>query len=289
MKQFNMKETVGKTVLLSLAVTQITIHTSCVKESLYNTDHPEYGKIELTTTWEDCGEWVDIPGSYTAQIGSHTETLSGEMNTIDYFFDEGNLSLHVYNVVNGITVDGETAMARYPSAWAGSDIGWFFTGSYNVAIEKDKLHEITVPMKQQVRQLTLELELAGDAKERITGIEATLSGVAGAINITSGNPAGDAVTVTPEFTQINGEYSATMRLLGVTNNAQILSLTLQFADGIPSTYTVVSDLSSRLATFNTGKRMPLVLYSILVVTPTAGGFTATITPWTEDSGNAIAD
>jgi hypothetical protein len=144
-------------------------------------------------------------------------------------------------------------------------------------------------MRQQVRQLTLELEITGDAKGLVTGIDASLSGIAGAIGIENGNPVGNAVTVTPGFTQTAGKYTATIRLLGVTGNRQNLSLTLHFASGNPAAYTVTSDLSGQLAAFNADKKTPLVLSAILVVTPTQAGFTATINPWTENSGSAVAN
>lgn len=140
-------------------------------------------------------------------------------------------------------------------------------------------------MHQQVRQLTLELDITGDARDRITGIDATLSGVAGAIDITNGNPAGNPVTVTPVFTQANGKYSATIRLLGITGNTQTLSLTLHFADNNPANYTLNSDLSTQLATFNADKKMPLTLQSILTVVPTPTGLTSTIADWIRGDTN----
>jgi hypothetical protein len=179
-----------------------------------------------------------------------------------------------------------TATADY----AAGGLGWFFTGMHSVAVEKDKHHEITVPMHQQVRQLTLELEITGDAKDRLTSIEASLSGVAGAISIDNGNPAGNAITVALDFVRRDAAcHVSTMRLLGITGNAQNLSLTLHFEGGNPSSYTITSDLTSGLVAFNTDKKTPLTLRSILVVTPTQAGFTATIDPWTENGGNVIAN
>jgi hypothetical protein len=177
-----------------------------------------------------------------------------------------------------------TATADY----AAGELGWFFTGTGSVTVEKDRDHHVTVAMRQQVRGLTLELEITGDAKDLVTGVGATLSGVAGTIDIETGNPAGNAVTVAPVFVKTDGKYMATIRLLGVTGNAQPLALTLQFASGNPSTYTVASDLSSPFAAFNDDRKTPLTLRSILVVTPTQAGFTATIDPWTEN-GSVIAD
>ena len=35
--------------------------TSCVKDELHDTPHPDYGKITVTADWSDRGDDVDIP------------------------------------------------------------------------------------------------------------------------------------------------------------------------------------------------------------------------------------
>ena len=282
----------GRAFILSIIIiTQITVQTSCVKEPLYDTDHPEHGKITLTTTWDDRGEGIAIPAGHTAHIGAHTAALTDERNTLDHLFPEGQHSIHIYNVADNITVNGTTATADYQSPPVGDSggLGWFFTGTHSIAVEKDKHHEITVPMRQQVRQLTLELEITGNARERITGVGATLSGVAGAISIDNGNPTGNAVTVALDFVRRDAAcHVSTIRLLGISGNAQNLSLALQSAGGNPAAYTVVSDLSAQLAAFNADKKTPLTLSSTLDVTATESGFTATVGSWIENGGNIIA-
>ncbi|GHV29587.1 hypothetical protein FACS1894177_00730 [Bacteroidia bacterium] len=260
--------------------------TSCVKETLHETDHPEHGKIMLATVWDDRGEGIDIPAAYTANIGDYSATLQGTTNGIDHLFPAGPYTIHIYNVADNIAVSGTTATADYSNGL----LGWFFTGTENVTVEKDKDHTFTVPMHQQARQLTLELEITGDAKGRLTGIEASLSGVAGVISIDNGNPVGDAATIALDFTRKDAiNRVSTIRLLGITGNVQTLTLTLHFEGGNPSPYTITSDLASGLAAFNADKKTPLTLHSILVVTPTQTGFTATIDPWIENGGNVIAN
>lgn len=256
---------------------------SCVKEPLYDTDHPNHGKITLATTWDERGENVYVPVSYTARIGDYTATMQGTTNSVDKLFPAGRCAIHLYNEVEHITVSGTTATADYTAG----EIGWLFTGTETVDIEKDKDHYITVAMRQQVRQLTLRLDVAGNARERITGIEATLSGVAGAINIENGNPDGNPVTVIPVFTQTDGAYSATMRLPGITGAEQTLSLTLHFTDGNPSSFTFTSNLSEALAAFNADKKTPLTLTSGITVTITPLGVTAEISDWESDGNETV--
>lgn len=35
--------------------------SSCVKDTLYDTPHPDYGKIAVTADWSACGEGINIP------------------------------------------------------------------------------------------------------------------------------------------------------------------------------------------------------------------------------------
>jgi hypothetical protein len=262
---------------------QIVVQTSCVKESLYYTNHPEHGKIiSLATTWDDRGTDIDIPASYTVKIGDYSAVLQGTTNSVNNLFPAGQYTIHTYNVPDNISVSGTTATANY----AAGGIGWLFTGTETVDIEKDKDHHITVAMRQQVRQLTLILDITGDARDRISGVEATLSGVAGAIHIENGNPEGNPVTVPLSFESINssGFFAATIRLLGITGMEQTLSLTLHFTGGNPRSFTLTSDLSDALAAFNADRKTPLTLTSGITVTITPLGVTAEIADW-EGGGN----
>jgi hypothetical protein len=258
---------------------------SCVKEPLYNTDHPDHGRISLTTDWTDRGEDIDIPDNYSLKLGDYTTTLSGTTNEINNYFLAGSYHINIWNTASNILVAGNTATAGY-----GAEPGWFFTGSLDLVVENDRDHAFTVPMRQQVRRLTLVLEVTGSAKDKITAIDATLSGMAGAIDIDNGNPVGNAVTLSPVFgKQADGKYSAVIRLLGITGNAQTLTLALSFSDGNSPGITTSCDLSDQLADFNIDKKTPLSLRSLLLVTPSESGFSATISEWTVNTGSAIAD
>ncbi|GHU79447.1 hypothetical protein FACS1894145_3620 [Bacteroidia bacterium] len=277
-----MKNIIAKLSLTAIAAIVCCL-TSCVKEPLHDTDHPEHGKIiSLATTWDDRGEGIDIPASYTIKIGDYSaECRDGASPvSIDHLFPAGQYTIHIYNVSDNISVNGTTATANY----AAGELGWLFTGSETVTIEKDKDHHVSVAMRQQVRQLTLIFDVTGDARDRLSGVEATLSGAAGAINIENGNPVGEAVTVIPVFAQTEGRYAATIRLLGITGTGQTLSLTLHFAGGNPRSFTLTSDLSDALAAFNADRKTPLTLTSGITVSITPLGVTAEISDW-EGSGN----
>ncbi|MDR1866136.1 MAG: FimB/Mfa2 family fimbrial subunit [Bacteroidales bacterium] len=256
-----------------------------MKVALHDTDHPGGGKIvSLNADRTDVGTGTDVPADYNVKIGDYTTTLSEMTGAVD-LLPPGTYHVNMWNTAEHITVDGTTATADYSDGL----IGWFFTGVADQTVEADRDYTIDVPMRQQVRELTLALEPTGDAKDLIADVAASLSGVAGAIDIETGNPVGAAVSVNPAFEKgSDGKYYATIRLLGVTGTEQKLSLTLRYAGGNPSAQTVVCDLSSQLAAFNADKKTPLTLNAIVVVTPTANGFSATIEEWEENGKTIIA-
>jgi hypothetical protein len=271
-----------------IAAAAIAGLTACSKGDSNNTDHPAYAQIiSLTTDWSDRGEGIAIPDPYTVTVGDWSAALHGTDNAVENLFPAGTYRINVWNEAASISVSGGTATADYS---AGTPLGWFFTGTQDVTLEHDRDYSFTVAMHQQVRELTLALEPAGDAKDRIAGIDATLSGVAGAITIADGNPAGAAVTVALAFeSRTDGKYYTTIRLLGIAGSEQTLTFTLHFADGNPSTHTLTADLSDKLAAFNADRKTPLTLAASLTVTSSLAGISATIDEWTDNDGNIIAD
>ena len=161
--------------------------TSCVKDELHDTPHPDHGKITVTADWGDRGEGVDIPAEWTVTMGDYTGTETGATHSPDYLFKPGGYTLAAYNIPEGITVSG--TMAAVDAADGGCIVntpGWLFTSVREVSIEADTDHELTAMMRQQVRQLTLVIEPTGDAAERIESIEGTLSGAAGTLDFATG-------------------------------------------------------------------------------------------------------
>lgn len=272
--------------------------TGCVKDDLYNTPHPDHGRITLTTDWNDRGAGIDIPASYTVCIGDYTATLSGTTNVLDHLFAPDNYSLYSYNPADEITVAGTTATVAAASGnreGAGSFIagmpGWLFTHGQQVEIHRDCDYELKAPMRQQVRQLTLVVEPAGDAAARIESIEGYLTGTAGTLEFER-DEYGAPSNVELRFTRLASasdasRWTATVRLLGIAGDGQRLVATIRFADDSPRAVTFASDLTSALGGFNNDKTTPLTLGTTIAETPAEGEFTATVTGWTEVDNEQI--
>jgi hypothetical protein len=270
-------------LLVTLAFARCNVY-----DPIYNTYHPEYGKITLTTTWER-GEGIAIPAEHTVTTTHstsehrHTATLTGATTTLTEPFPEGQHRLRKHNTAEGITVDGATATADYRVEM----LGWFFTHASNIVVERDRMHQSTLAMQQQVRQLTLTIKPEGNATTNITAIEASLSGLAEAWNLDTNQPAGDPTMMGLRFVkQENGDWTAVVRLLGVSGEAQQL-IAILLLDGDAPPVEIDSDLTTALATFNANKTTPLSLSAAVEIEeedPTEAGFTATITGWTDVSG-----
>ena len=273
--------------------------SSCVKDTLYDTPHPDHGMISVTADWSARGEGIDIPATWTVAMGDYTGTETSATHAPDHLFAPGSYTLAVWNPAEEITVNGTTATvtaATGNDAVAGAFIsnapGWLFTSVQQVLIEKDTDYPLTAAMKQQVRELTLVVEPTGDAAGRITEIVAHLTGAAGTLDFAT-DTYGAASNVVLPFTKITegndaGKWKATVRLLGVTGTEQLLTGEIRYTDGNPTPTTLKSDLTEALAAFNTGKGESLTLGGTLVETPEGMEVDgAGITGWEEVEGDDV--
>ena len=123
----------------------------CVKDELYDTPHPDTGKVTVTADWADRGEEVDIPVSWHIAMGDYSGTETGATHSSDHLFSPGNYTLAVYNPADGITVSGTTAaVAAADGGFIVNTPGWLFTSVQEVEIEADTDYSLTAVMHQQV-------------------------------------------------------------------------------------------------------------------------------------------
>ena len=289
-----MKTTTGYTTTI-LALALLLTLGGCVKDELHDTPHPDTGGIAVTADWTQRGEGVDIPAEWTVTMGGYTGTETGATHSPDYLFKPGSYTLAACNTPDGITISGTTATVDAADGGFIADTpGWLFTSVQEVAIEADTDYSLTAVMHQQVRQLTLVIEPAGDAADRIESIDGTLSGAAGTLDFATGTH-GTPSELGLHFTKITsgddaGKWTATVRLLGIAGDAQRLTATLTYTDGNPADTSLDSDLTAALDGFNNGKTAPLTLGGTIAETPGEAGFTGEITGWeTVDGGNVDAE
>jgi len=287
-----MKTTTGYTTTI-LALALLLTLGGCVKDELHDTPHPDTGGIAVTADWTQRGEGVDIPAEWTVTMGGYTGTETGATHSPDYLFKPGSYTLAACNTPDGITISGTTATVdAADGGFIANTPGWLFTSVQEVAIEADTDYSLTAVMHQQVRELTLVIEPAGDAADRIESIEGTLSGAAGSLDFATGTH-GTPSELGLHFTKITsgddaGKWTATVRLLGIAGDAQRLTATLTYTDGNPADTSLDSDLTAALDGFNNGKTVPLTLGGTLVETPEGMEVDgAGITGWEEVKGDDV--
>lgn len=283
---------IAMAAFVSLAVMAFT---SCVKDELHDTCHPDTGKIAVTADWTARGPGIATPPSWNIAMGDYTGTETDETHAPDHLFVPGDYTLIAYNPATDITVSGTTAtVATTADGLLSPTPGWLFTSVQEVTIEADHDYAFTARMLQQVRQLTLTIMPIGDSAERMTSMECTLTGVAGSMDFAT-NTYGDESTVPLHFTKITegenaGAWTVTVYLLGVTGERQYLSGYATFADGNPQPMPIESDMTEVLSEefdhFNDFKSDPKLL-STWTEVPAQVGFTATITDWEAVDGEDI--
>lgn len=85
-----------------------TALTSCVKDNLYNTPHPDHGKITVTANWKDRGDGVEIPASWNINMGNYSGTETQATHAPSQLFNPGNYRLTAFSDADNITVSGTT-------------------------------------------------------------------------------------------------------------------------------------------------------------------------------------
>lgn len=288
-----MKPTRYIPILAAAAAALLT--ASCVKDTLYNTPHPGHGKITVTADWSARGEGIDIPATWALSMGDYTGTETAATHAPEHLFAPGSYTLVVWNPAEGFTVSGTTATVAPASGsqTTGSFIdnapGWFFTHAEPVSIEKDSDYSFTAAMKQQVRELQLELEVTQGRPELIQSVTATLSGIAGAFDMEQGQTTGEPASTRFSFTRDGSRLTADARLLGTMGAVQTMVLDIVFVDGGRTQHTEV-DLTEAMKDFNGDMTTAYRVTGTLETPVGMEECNAEITGWESvEGGNASAE
>ena len=255
----------------------------CVKDELYDTPHPDKGVIAVTINQPQGAE----EGDYTVEVdGQPLDEGDNASNPLT----PGEHTVLVYNTPEGFTVtDGIAYVERVDGTRALTDLidplpETLYSGTKTVTVVADDTLHLDLSVAQRTRDLRLELTVTEGDPERITGITGTLSGVAGAYDLRNETLYGEAVSTAPAFTRNGDKVSADLRLLGARGEAQVLTLTLTFTDGL--TQTVESDLTEVLADFNGDMEQTFTVTGSLRTPTEAGLGGCTITDWTHGGGGS---
>ena len=263
--------------------------TSCVKDDIDNTPHPSQGAIVITTDWSSRADQAVQPVSYTLRVSgqsgqSDEQPVKGNTNIFHSLLAPAAYELLVYNTPEAITVTGDVAtIASTDENNIEALPGYLFSATQTLDVVKDDTLFVTVGMLQHIRQLTLVLKLKEGDHDRITSLNATLSGIASSINLATGawaSPTG--VSLSPVFEKTEEKdgtptLTATIRLLGIiAEEKQELSIAVALNN--QSVYTIKTDLTEVLQKCFDGSMTPLVLGANFDL-PSQGDFSGNIKSW----------
>ncbi len=256
---------------------------SCVKDELHNTPHPDQGVVSVSVDYPQGAEEDDYTVEVDGKPLDEGDNASGPLAP-------GKHTVLVYNTPEGFTVtDGIAYVEHMDGTRALTDLidplpETLYSGTKTVTVVADDTLHLDLSVAQRTRDLRLELTVTGGDPERIATITGTLSGVAGAYDLRNETLYGEAVSTAPAFTRNGDKIEADLRLLGTMGEAQVLTLTLTFTDGL--TQTVESDLTEVLANFNGDMEQTFTVTGSLRTPTEAGLGGCTITDWTNGGGGS---
>ncbi len=266
-----MKININKLLLFTANCLLLTV-ISCTRVDL---EDPLKGKMTLVTDWSKRTSGIEQPASYMVIINNQTLNYTQATNILPEL-EAGNYLIYIYNNPDRISITGTTAAVTMTGNLVDPLPGWLFTATTEARYADFKEETITVQMRQQVRQLTIELTVTEGDPKRIASTSATLTGIANSLDYEINMHSGTNLSIAPSFTRDGNKLTATVRLLGMANETKKLILDITFTDG--ETQHIESDVSAQLVNFNQNKHVPLTISGNLN-TPEESGFAATITGW----------
>lgn len=271
------------TAILTMAL--VLSFTSCVKDELFNTPHPDKGVVIVTTDWSAKSAEAEMPQSYTLRVGTEEQNVNGIINQFKTLLPQGRYELTAYNTPEHIGVSGNMATAAESKAGYMEPMpGYLFTAHQVIDVTADDTLRVTVPVKQLVRLLNVELSVTEGDYSRVQSATATLDGVASKVDIVTEERSA-AAKAQNALAQNESKFTTSFRLLGVVPSASCtLTVSILFSNG--DTKQIDSDITGQLAAFN-DRTEPMTLTGNLLLPIKAGVTDATITDWNETDGGSV--
>lgn len=277
------------------AVATMLLTACCVKDPIYETPHPNYGRITLTTDWSNIDAELSVPENYLVRVGEYSTTVTGYTNTIDNLFIPDTYQVYVYNTADNITVRGTVVTANYMTG----TLGWFFSHAMKATIERDKHHEFTAVMRQQVIEMSFTITPQGGITDRIESITGVLGGVAASMDMKTEERSAKTSVAMDFVKQSDGTWKATIRLIGIVGDEQPLTTTIKFIEGFPGDVSNAADIHDKIKdNFGSdggpvspggGSPPDIDLGTTVVEETSEAGFTATITGWKKQTETGTAN
>lgn len=258
--------------------------TSCVKDELFDTPHPDKGALTVTTDWSDRSAEAGTPPFYTLMADGMAQEVSGETNPFTKLLLPGSHTLTVFNVPQGMTLSGTTLSVD--NASPGEILhtpGYLFYCSQPFEIAADSEIMLTARMRQITRRLEMVISVTEGNFDHIAKASATLAGVCPSFDISTGKRSESQTETTADIVRDGDKLRLAYNLLGITSQTQqTLTVNITYTNG--DTQATESDLSSLLSGYH-GQTTALRLTADLSL-PGDSQFSGTISGWQiADGGN----
>lgn len=227
--------------------------TGCYKED--KDKCPGHATLIVTADWSERGADEGEPEGFTVRVAENAASVVGLRCEFPHPIAPGDCHVNAHTTPERVTINGDVATVAASRAGTIDPMpGCLFTWSHSlVGVKKGDEHHLTALMKQQMRMLTIVIESAGGITSQVASATLNLDGVASSINIaTEALSAPAAVSVPFEANLVDDTMEAKAKLLGVLGSNM---LTLDFVFVNDETQQLSIDLTSRLANFNTDKKM----------------------------------
>lgn len=271
----------------------VVLFASCVKDDLYNTPHPDKGAVVITTDWTEALAESTVPDTYQLRMDDGKAVQASEETTVcPDLLTPGAHTLLIYNEPEGIAIADDVATVQQKDGMLIPLPGYLFSAEKRLDVVQDDTLRVTVLMERRLCPIILNLDLNGENADDIAQIEATLSGIAGSVDLRTGTPDNESLTarldVRPAEAKVRFIDAVALEMkCRVTGTAQgerqILTVKVTMADGYVSTIT--SDLTEHLKDLNAD--MEPVRLEGSIEAPQHGHFSGTIKDWDVVSGGDI--
>lgn len=262
------------------------LYSSCVKDTLYNTPHPDKGAVAIVIDGISSGKYV-------ADIDGQPSDITGIPFVYPALIAPGSHSLVAYNRAEGFSFDGRIARvnastdeSRSGSAPIISMPGYLYTACRQVEVMPDDTLRVELPLSPRVRDLLFEITVTQGRPELIKSVIGTLSGIAGAFDMEKKTLSGEATSTVMAFTCEGDKLIADARLLGTMSSMQTLVLDIVFVDA-NRTQRIEVDLSEAMAQFNSNMTTGYKITGELETPVGMEQVTATITGWNDIDGDDV--
>ena len=217
---------------------------ACERDDTFcNTPHPAEGALLLHTGYA---------GNYYMKVQDYHTSVPAADFPCPQVFAPGSYTLSVFNLPEGMErADNRVGVASLPDGTLLPQPGVLYGNAATIGIAAAATLAVTLPMKPLTRRLTLKMKLAGGNPGILAGTEASITGIAPALDIAALKLQGDPATVRPVFVREGDVLTAELNLLGTAADVrQEFIIVLIATDG--QRQTLARDMTGALSDFNRG-------------------------------------